>query len=79
MEVQLLPLKSSYSESSSTKIGSLNSSDNKSPPSSGLFALPTTLELLGQNTPEFRNTESAHGEVLQRPHPAKEDDLHCLS
>lgn len=75
VEVHLLPLKSSYSESTWIKTGMLNSSNNKSP----LFsALPTALKILSQVTPELVYMESAHGGALQRPHPDKEDPC-CLS
>lgn len=55
MEVHLLPLKSSNSESTLIKTGMFNSSNNKSPLFSGLSALPTALKILGQITPELMN------------------------
>lgn len=51
----------------------------RSPSSSGPPALPTALELWGQKTPEFINTESLHRDVLQRWYPAKEDVMYSLS
>lgn len=79
VEVHLLPLKSSYSESTLIKTGMLNSSNNKSPLFSGLSGPPTTFKVLGEITFELVCPESAHGEVLQRSHPDKEDDPCCLS